>query len=209
MTRISIRTNTQQTVALYVMDCANCGLIFAVNEEYDQRRRSDGKGFYCPNGHSLSHGETDTDRAKKEAARLRTKMLAEMDQRRAAENEAAKAKASEIRIRWRVGNGVCPCCSRTFPGLAAHVAAKHPEFLTHDLTALSTRQIEHLAALRRLTEERDSAVVEAWEEGLDWRSIRALARRSLVEILDRGQVALTATGWPLAEQAAATEGETR
>lgn len=202
MTRVSAHVSTSQFVQLYITDCAMCGVIFGLDETYDERRRKDGNRFYCPNGHNLSYGETEADRAKKEAERLRTRYLAEMDQRRAAENEAAAAKANEIRLRWRVGNGVCPCCSRTFPGLAAHVAAKHPEFLTHDLTALSVRQVEHLAALHRLTQERDAAVIDVWDEGLDYRSIRALERRSLVTMLDHGRAALTETGWPLAEQAA-------
>ena len=25
-------------------------------------------------------------------------------------------------------NGVCPCCTRTFPNLAAHMKTKHPDF---------------------------------------------------------------------------------
>jgi predicted DCC family thiol-disulfide oxidoreductase YuxK len=205
--RISVLTNTGRYVSLYVFDCANCGVIYALHQEYDQRRRDDGKSFYCPNGHSQAYSETAADRAKKEAERLRAQLISEMDQRQAAEDDAAAAKASEVRLRWRVGNGVCPCCSRTFPGLAAHVASKHPEFLTNDLDRHSRRQIEALAALRQATDENDSAVIDS--DAYDWRTVRALIRRGLVEEIGVGYLALTEGGWPLAEQAAQVLGATR
>lgn len=201
MSRVSVRANTGQTLQLYVFDCPACGVIFGVDTTYDDRRRADGRDFYCPNGHSMSYSETEVDRLRKETDRLRTRMLAEMDQTEAARREAAAARASEVRLRWRVGNGVCPCCSRTFPGLAAHVATKHPEFITDDLLRLSQRQIELLAKLRQATEDQDTAVIDAYE--FDWRSLRALERRNLVTLIDGDTVALTERGWPLAEQAAA------
>lgn len=199
--RISVKANTGRSLWLYVFDCPSCGVIFGVPDDYDNRRRNDGQTFYCPNGHSVSYCETEADRLRKETERLRTKVLAQMDQTRAAEREAAEAKAAEVRLRWRVGNGVCPCCQRTFPGLAAHVANKHPEFLTNDLSDLSSRQVELLANLRAMTEAHDAAVVDT--DGLDWRSLRALERRNLVEIVGPGRIALTEHGWPLAEQAVA------
>lgn len=199
--RVSVRANTGAMVRLYVFDCPSCGVIFGIPDDYDDRRRDDGRTFYCPNGHHVSYLETEADRLRKEAERLRTKVLAQMDQTRAAEREAAEAKAAEVRLRWRVGNGVCPCCQRTFPGLAAHVANKHPEFLTRDLSDLSARQVGLLANLRARTDKEDAAVVGT--SGIDWRSLRALERRGLVQIVTPGRVALTEHGWPLAEQAVA------
>jgi hypothetical protein len=202
MTRISVRANTGAYVRLQVMDCPTCGVIFGVDSTYDARRSADGANFYCPNRHSLSYTETEADRLKKETDRLRARMLAEMDQAEAARREAAAAKASEVRLRWRVGNGVCPCCSRTFAPLAAHVASKHPEFLTDDLDRLSTRMRELLAAIRAATEAEDVAVVNIAGLPGGWNTVRALERRNLVTTLDWGHVALTEHGWPLAEQAA-------
>lgn len=199
--RVSFRANTNLRVDLYVLDCPNCGVVFAVDDTYDDRRRNDARDFYCPNGHTMSYRESEATKARKELERQRARLLAQMDQTRAAEREAAEAKASEVRLRWRVGNGVCPCCSRTFPGLAAHVAAKHPEFLTDDLDRLSVRMVELLAELRTATEDADSALVDVDALGADWRTIRALERRDLVTIVKPGVVALTEHGWPLAEQA--------
>ena len=35
-------------------DCANCGVVFGLDTRFAGRRRKDGRGFYCPNGHVLS-----------------------------------------------------------------------------------------------------------------------------------------------------------
>lgn len=204
-----IRTFTVEgpVLDLFVSDCANCGVIFAMPRDLEQRRREDHRAFYCPNGHNLvfagpSKAEKDAEAARKQAARLRTLLLAEQDQAEAARREAAEARASEARLRWRVGNGVCPCCQRSFSALAAHVATKHPEFVHHDLDALSTRMREQLATIRTASEEQDAAVLDVIELGVDMRSVRALVRRGLVEQVEPYRIALTEAGWPLAEQAA-------
>jgi len=59
------------------------------------------------------HDQTRADRDHKEA------------QRRA-------EKAAKTRIKNRIGNGVCPCCNRTFKDLASHMKCKHPEYASDD-----------------------------------------------------------------------------
>ena len=205
--RIRTYTVEAQRLDLFISDCPSCGVIFGFPVEMENRRREDHRSFYCPNGHSLSfsgptQAEKEAKEQRKRADRLLAQLGAERDQAEAARREAAEAKASEVRLRWRVGNGVCPCCQRTFPALAAHVATKHPEFVHNDLDALSTRMRELLASLRRQTEEQDAAVVDAYEIGAHMGTVRALANRGLVEQIDYHRVALTEAGWPLAEQAA-------
>lgn len=209
MTAKRIRAFTVEAVRLdlYISDCAVCGVVFGMPVDIEQRRREDRKAFYCPNGHNLvfsglTQAEKDAKAAKERAERLSAALTAQRDQTEAARREAAESKASEVRLRWRVGNGVCPCCQRTFPALAAHVATKHPEFVHHDLDALSERMRELLATIRRETEEQDSAVVNAYEIGAHMGTVRALTNRGLVETIDYHLVALTEAGWPLAEQAA-------
>lgn len=199
--------STSLTVDLYISDCASCGVIFGIPADLEERRRTDHETFYCPNGHRMHFGgpsqaEKDAAAARQRADRLFASWQAEQDQRFAAEREASESKARETRLRWRVGNGVCPCCQRTFSALAAHVATKHPEFVHHDLDALSVRMVELLATLRRETEDQDTAVVDAYDIGAHMGTVRALANRGLVETIDYHRVALTEAGWPLAEQAA-------
>lgn len=205
--RLRTFATTGERLTLFVSDCASCGVIFAITDEMAARRRDDHRTFYCPNGHTLSFSgptkaKQDAQAAKERAARLNAALMAQRDQTEAALREAAEAKASEVRLRWRVGNGVCPCCNRTFPALAAHVATKHPEFAHHDIESLSTRMCELLATIRVETEEKDAAVVDAYEIGAHMGTVRALAKRGLVETIDHRRVALTEAGWPLAEQIA-------
>lgn len=206
--------SVEVAVDLFISDCAACGVIFGIPVDLEKRRREDHGTFYCPNGHSLHFsGPTQAEKAakaaKERADRLATQLMAQRDQTQAAQREAAEAKASEVRLRWRVGNGVCPCCQRTFPALAAHVATKHPEFVHHDLDALSARMVELLATIRRATDDQDAAVVDAYDIGAHMGTVRALANRGLVETIDYHRVALTESGWPLAEQAAQVLGVAR
>lgn len=193
---------------LFVSDCPNCGVVFAIPTTLEDRRREDHRTFYCPNGHSMSfQGPTEAEkRAKQEKQRadhLAASLMAQQDQTQAAFREAAEAKASEVRLRWRVGNGVCPCCNRTFAALAAHVVTKHPEFVHQDIETLSTRMRELLVTIRQATEAEDSAVVDAYDIGVSMQTVKALARRGLVDRIDYSRVALTEAGWPIAEQIAA------
>lgn len=208
MTTKRIQTFTVEAARLdlYISDCASCGVVFGMPADLEQRRRDDHGSFYCPNGHMLrfsgpTPAEKQAQREKERADRLRTHLAAQRDQLEAARRDAAEARAREVRLRWRVGNGVCPCCQRTFPGLAAHVATKHPEFIHCDLDSLSTRMRELLAALHAATA--DEAVVDADRIGAHMGTVRALANRGLVEQIDYNLVALTDEGWPLAQQAAA------
>lgn len=210
--RITTFTAEAQLLHLFISDCANCGVIFGMPVEIEERRRDDHRTFYCPNGHSLhfsgpTKAEKDAAAAKARADRLAAALRAEQDQSDAARREAAEAKASEVRLRWRVGNGVCPCCRRTFPALASHVATKHPEFVHHDLAALSHRMRELLVTIRREAEAQDAAVLDTYDIGAHMGTVRALANRGLIQQIDYHHVALTEAGWPLAEQAA-TEGVT-
>lgn len=204
--RIRAFTVEGTRVDFFISDCATCGVVFGIPETLEARRREDHRSFYCPNGHSMHFtGLTPTqqklEEERKRAARLRTQMIAKQDQARAALQEAAEAKASEVRLRWRVGNGVCPCCGRTFAPLARHVATKHPEFVHRDLDALSVRMRELLATIHRETEEQDTAVLDVDEIHLNWGTLKALVNRGLVDTADWQHISLTEAGWPLATQA--------
>lgn len=128
---------------LYVTDCAYCGVPFAISHDYDERRRDDGRGFYCPNGHVMSYDSRDRKRmeqlereataakngarwAREDAERQRQKARRADYQARAAKGELTKAKK-------RAAAGLCPCCRRTFQNVQRHVQSQHPDF-TRDAT---------------------------------------------------------------------------
>lgn len=190
-------------VVLEVHDCWSCGVIFGITAELSKRRQEDHGAFHCPNGHAAyfngpTQAEKDAKAAREQAEWLRAQLCASRDQERAAKAEAAEAKASEVRLRWRVGNGVCPCCNRSFPALAAHVATKHPEFTGRELSALSDRMRELLVTIKRNTDEQDAAAVPIGQ-GTNRATVRALESRGLVARVGWDRVSLTDAGWPLAE----------
>ena len=121
----------QTTTTYTIIDCPECNVLFAITDQFEERRRADGNSFYCPSGHSMSYGDSLKDqlrRAKDANARLTSRLdqvKADRDQtelrRRAAVGQATK-------IRKRIANGVCPCCNRSFADLARHMQSKHPEY---------------------------------------------------------------------------------
>lgn len=123
-------------VALTRTSCCECGIVFAPPSAFIAARQSDGKSFYCPNGHSLSwSGNSENDRLRRERDNLQKRLeWAQNDAARAnvraeAEERSARAiRGHATRLRKRIAEGKCPCCARVFADMAAHIAAKHPRY---------------------------------------------------------------------------------
>lgn len=115
--------------------CCSCGIAFAVDAQVRAKWRTDGSSFYCPNGHRQHYTETDIQRLKKQLERAerdkqwaQDNAKAERAARESTERRLIGQKAAKTRLRNRIKNGVCPCCTRTFMNLQRHIATKHPEF---------------------------------------------------------------------------------
>lgn len=115
-------------ITLESLTCGTCGVNFAVDASLLETWRKEKGSFHCPNGHVRGWRESEADRLKKAlAVETQRRTMAEST----ATAEAKRAKKAEdalSRERRRVGNGVCPCCDRTFANLMRHMAAKHPEY---------------------------------------------------------------------------------
>lgn len=119
-------------LVLDVSECITCGVVYGVSLEFEKARRGDGKTFYCPNGHSMTYGETDLTRAQKKAARLERDLASAQDsiaswRTRLAREEASKAaiKGHLTRARKRIQAGLCPECNVQFPDLEIHMQSAH------------------------------------------------------------------------------------
>lgn len=133
-------TTTLRTVATYGATCAHCGIAFWVPEHWDNERREDHKGFYCPNGHSLSYKQ-DTLR-EREIASLKRDIAAannraDSTQERLNDEREKFAKGKKLhaitkgqltKTKKRIAAGVCPCCNRQFKNLARHMNGQHPGY---------------------------------------------------------------------------------
>lgn len=115
------------------IECCECGLRFSVPTAWERNRREKHDNFWCPNGHSLSFpSESRAEKAERELAAAKAQHKTELEwerhRREAAERSAAAHKGKVTGIKNRIGNGVCPCCKRSFQNLKRHMCTKHPDF---------------------------------------------------------------------------------
>jgi hypothetical protein len=119
--------------------CYKCGIAFAVDAEVNRVWRTTGNSFYCPNGHGQHYTETDIQKLKKQLERekrntewAQNNAKAERAARERTEKRLAARKGANTKLRNRIKNGVCPCCTRSFINLREHIATKHPDFKPDD-----------------------------------------------------------------------------
>ena len=104
---------------LITMECYKCCILFAVPNDFEDRRRKDHTGFYCPSGHCQSFtSETEEERLLKEAVVLRNRLATAT---KTARIETNRRLLMERRIR----QGVCPKCKRSFSNVKRHMETKH------------------------------------------------------------------------------------
>jgi uncharacterized C2H2 Zn-finger protein len=135
------------TVDARFYTCAECGVLYGVTEQFDERRREDGETFYCPNGHEQvykgARREAD-DKSERTLAERQELVLAihraEQAEAKAAELAGAKAKplqdgkpaaaepAIDVRVRRDGYLLHCPSCDATYRStvwLQRHLCQRH------------------------------------------------------------------------------------
>lgn len=113
--------------------CPMCGINYAVDKRVMDWKRdapadNTKRGWYCPNGDSLVFTESQADKYRREAERLRQKIAEKDDAISARDRQLTAAKGQITKERNRSAAGVCPCCNRTFSNMARHMHTKHPDF---------------------------------------------------------------------------------
>jgi hypothetical protein len=63
---------------MQIVTCANCQIEFGLPDELYKRRKEDGKGFNCPNGHELFFGDSEVVQLKRQVAQLK-RQIADRD----------------------------------------------------------------------------------------------------------------------------------
>ena len=117
---------------LNVHHCPTCGVAYGLDSDYDDRRRSNGQGWHCPNGHNVVYTESQEKKLRKQLARethRADQLKSEVDYQKRLKNRAnnrlAATKGVVTKIKKRIGNGVCPHCNRYFKNLHRHMCTKH------------------------------------------------------------------------------------
>jgi hypothetical protein len=119
---------------LVAITCADCGISFGIGKAFQDARRADQRGFYCPNGHSNYYPKpkrTEADRLREQLDAARSLASRERERREAADRSARACKGVATRVKRQAAHGVCPApgCKRSFANLAAHMAGQHPDFV--------------------------------------------------------------------------------
>ena len=134
----------EYTGTLVIETCCheNCGMTFAMPDDFNKQKRRDHAYWYCPRGHSQHYtGESDLEAAKRrenqahESERFAwTAAEAARDQAQAAQRSASALRGHLTRVRNKIANGVCPVpgCRRHFDNVQAHIASQHPDFRVTD-----------------------------------------------------------------------------
>lgn len=125
----------QITVTIEPITCGACGVWFGVEAGMLAGRRKDGESFWCPRGCKIKYGEFENARLKRQLEAKERVLQAQREdnarvrqQRDHYERSARTYRGHLTRVRKRVGNGVCPCCNRTFKQLAVHMERQHPAY---------------------------------------------------------------------------------
>jgi hypothetical protein len=118
-----------------------CGVEHAIPESLhriQQEAHDEGRSHavYCPLGHM--HVPAGKSKAKLLEEKLAAQIKATGRERQrndqlSAELEHAEArrraeKGAKTKLKKRLANGVCPCCSREFQNLKRHMKSKHPQY---------------------------------------------------------------------------------
>ena len=116
----------------------NCHMEFAMPADYHRfLRENPFTHFYCPRGHRQWYtGKSHDAKLKEKQEEIeRLRRLREEDRKYASQrleferNSKRAIKGHLTRTKRRVGNGVCPCCNRTFKDLARHMKGQHPDYV--------------------------------------------------------------------------------
>lgn len=126
-----------ETVTMVSEECCNCGVLFALTADYQRRMIDSHDRFYCPNGHGQSYtGKTDeqkaierAERAERQREQMERRLANAQEDARAAHASLVATKGHLTRMRRRIANGVCPCCSRAFTNVRRHMETQHPDVL--------------------------------------------------------------------------------
>jgi len=115
------------TVKLVTEECCACGIVFAMPQQVNERLRTKGGTFYCPNGHSQVYTEPDIEVLKKRLIAEQRRSQDLKTQLNGALDNLSVTKKDLRRTKRRVNAGVCLYCRRHFTNLERHVHTKHAE----------------------------------------------------------------------------------
>jgi hypothetical protein len=129
-----VATNTPTVlVTLVSHTCGECGVAFGMPDYFLRQKQRDATSFHCPNGHSRVFRESEADKLRKQLAAQEEETRRQRERADRTDRQLVASRGQLTKIKNRVGNGVCPCCNRTFTNLQRHMGTKHPDYTKQDI----------------------------------------------------------------------------
>lgn len=126
----------KHSTTLKVIECGTCGIAFGLPETLFDHCYEEGGSMYCPLGHQRgwAEGQNERDERDKEHFKKELKRVTKEKEWAQREAEIQKKSASAYKgqvtkLKRRGASGTCPCCTRTFKQLRAHMNNMHPEYV--------------------------------------------------------------------------------
>ena len=119
------------TAQLSKVQCGECGGVYAISERFRRQKQEHGGYWtcpYCKRSWGYSIGVSDLQEARNKAKNARNMLAAEKARHDQTKMTLRAHKAAKTRLKNRLANGVCPCCSHHFENLQRHIKRKHPEY---------------------------------------------------------------------------------
>lgn len=124
-------------VTLTSINCGECGGTYAINERYRQQQYEKGGLWTCPycktswgysNNSENANLKKQLDQERRNREFYQNNAKAEREARERTERRLSATQGAKTKLRNRIKNGVCPCCTRSFSNLRDHIKTKHPDF---------------------------------------------------------------------------------
>lgn len=107
-----------------------CGHEILLTKEHYEACKETNRAWYCTvcGCQRVFVGKTTVDQLRGELAAAKQREETEKARRWEVEAALSKEQASKARLKKRIKNGVCPCCTRSFTNVQRHMATKHPDY---------------------------------------------------------------------------------
>lgn len=115
-------------VKLDTIECCNCGVIFAMPTELNDKYHRKGGSFYCPNGHGQSYTKTREMKLRHRLDQTEAQLERTKDILEGTQKSLAATKGHLTRTKKRVKAGLCTECNRHFDNLQDHMEHEHGTF---------------------------------------------------------------------------------
>ena len=124
------------TQTMTSISCFKCHAVFMVAVRAQERWQDTGDNFWCPYCSQQQHYcESRIQKLKNQLKREQNWRQSEIDHHaqtraelRETESRRRAEKGAKTKLKKRIANGVCPCCTRTFQNLGQHMTNQHPEY---------------------------------------------------------------------------------